>query len=413
MQKCLTISIVLVYLLGFILKQLLHTIVGISISGLDYIIWFVYLSELVAFSIAKKKIMTPSWYFATFLILIIFIIINSFTSSYVYSFKSYFIGSIITIIFPLTFIFSYSIPFNKEHIIKVIEGLVKISTLLLIILLIERVFNDSFLSTKSISSRFIKTYGFIGTVSSLNITFALFLLRHNKKTFYYIVILLSLFMIGNLIMLKSILSSLVIIILYIIVFYRKFFLARFVYITGIVIIAVAIISSNDSINNKIQKYKQYYLNTSGDDLTPRLLLYREAINIANDHFPFGSGQGTYGSFPVKQHYSDVYISYGLNDKYGLGFDSKPNFLFDSHWASVLGELGYLGTIIYIILFFYPALMNFKYIRNNSLASYSFLNISILLVIFIESLALAIPYQISFIMIYAGITGLTSSFLKNN
>lgn len=75
----------------------------------------------------------------------------------------------------------------------------------------------------------------------------------------------------------------------------------------------------------------------------RTALYYQGMNISNDFFPLGSGQGTYGSIPVNIVYSQVYVDYNLSYVGGLGKDSEEDYKMDTHWASILGENGYLGT----------------------------------------------------------------------
>ncbi|WP_421775353.1 hypothetical protein [Gracilimonas sp.] len=140
-----------------------------------------------------------------------------------------------------------------------------------------------------------------------------------------------------------------------------------------------------------------------------------------DNFPFGSGQGTFGSYPVNYSYSDVYRSYNLSNVHGLSKDSalrrnnKPNYLLDTYWSSILGENGFIGGIIYFILYFFPVILIKKkagtHSKHNQVLFYLVFAITGLL--FIESLVLSMLSQMTFILLYAGVPGLIYNQLKSN
>lgn len=87
----------------------------------------------------------------------------------------------------------------------------------------------------------------------------------------------------------------------------------------------------------------YYL--SGNISSIRLRILLGAIRLAGMHMPFGTGFGTYCSLGAKLNYSLAYDILGMQRIYL--WDS----LYDNLWASILGQMGYLGLAIYIILIF--------------------------------------------------------------
>jgi hypothetical protein len=78
------------------------------------------------------------------------------------------------------------------------------------------------------------------------------------------------------------------------------------------------------------------------------MLLQNSFEVANDHFPLGSGFGTYGSNSSGIEYSPLYQKYGLNNIYGLT-QSNPMFISDSFWPMILGQFGYFGLFIYLII----------------------------------------------------------------
>ena len=84
--------------------------------------------------------------------------------------------------------------------------------------------------------------------------------------------------------------------------------------------------------------------------TVRSGMFDASIKIATEHFPLGTGGGTFGSAPSYQYgYSYVYYKYGLNTLYG-GSRELPRFLQDIFWPKILGEGGVLGFSFYAMFF---------------------------------------------------------------
>ena len=72
------------------------------------------------------------------------------------------------------------------------------------------------------------------------------------------------------------------------------------------------------------------------------------FEIANTYFPLGTGFGTYATYASGVYYSNVYRKFHLEQIYGLGEDNLL-FVSDSFWPAILGQFGYLGTMLYVIL----------------------------------------------------------------
>lgn len=80
----------------------------------------------------------------------------------------------------------------------------------------------------------------------------------------------------------------------------------------------------------------------------RAQLLIKSFAIANDFFPFGAGLATYGSYQSQVYYSPLYHMYGLDTIYGLSMDTKF-FISDSFWPMILGEAGYFGVFVYLLI----------------------------------------------------------------
>jgi hypothetical protein len=72
-----------------------------------------------------------------------------------------------------------------------------------------------------------------------------------------------------------------------------------------------------------------------------------AFEIANERFPFGAGAASYGT--VKSDNSNIYADFGLHNS---RFFIDKEGIYDSNFASLLGEFGYLGMLSYYLIFIY-------------------------------------------------------------
>lgn len=92
------------------------------------------------------------------------------------------------------------------------------------------------------------------------------------------------------------------------------------------------------------QFEYYFLSGS----TPRLRFFKAGIEIFKRYFPFGSGFATFGSGAAAKYYSPLYYEFGFNNFYGMSAD-EPLFLNDTFWPMIFGQLGLIGTILFIIL----------------------------------------------------------------
>ena len=80
----------------------------------------------------------------------------------------------------------------------------------------------------------------------------------------------------------------------------------------------------------------------------RTVMTVTSLQVARDHVPFGAGFGTYGSRIAQIFYSPLYFDYGLF-RY-LGLDPLwPSFACDTFWPMLLGETGFIGLALYIVM----------------------------------------------------------------
>ncbi len=95
----------------------------------------------------------------------------------------------------------------------------------------------------------------------------------------------------------------------------------------------------------LPKINHYYVENTR---TARYVLVEYGIVTAKEYFPIGAGYGTYGTFAAKEYYSQLYYKYYFNQYHGLS-KNYGAFLTDDYWPAILGEFGFTGFILMMIL----------------------------------------------------------------
>lgn len=110
-----------------------------------------------------------------------------------------------------------------------------------------------------------------------------------------------------------------------------------------------------------------------DDTAARSRLLRYAFVTAVRYFPLGSGFSTFGSATAAKHYSQLYYDYGFQHMWGLSSNGNDgvDFLNDSYYPMIIGELGFIGLTIFII-FMTLLFLKFNNVPKGSSERYSLL-----------------------------------------
>lgn len=92
---------------------------------------------------------------------------------------------------------------------------------------------------------------------------------------------------------------------------------------------------------------QYYFFSSIQDDSARYQLLVKSVEVAKDHFPLGSGFGTFASYYSSVDYSQLYYIYGISDVNGLR-EGAANFVSDSFWPMIIAQSGFLGLAAFVL-----------------------------------------------------------------
>ena len=403
-----------VYLVCSILCAILSVLgVGFDTGILDYVIIFAFFAFSVLAFIKKGVFVVPKSYFLFFLLYLITTIVSSYLSPYTLGIKYIIIGTVITITPFLLYLVSYNYNLSLSQIEKIIDTWIYFIVSISAIAIVETIISTPGVRyQEGILKISVIKPGFYASLSNQGVILALY--RYSViKTKRYLRLALFFSLCSMLtIQLKVILGLLIIWMLYYICIKKPkktSLIISFALVLGVVYAAVLTVPI---LHDKILKYTYLYAASDSYESVARPALYYQAINIANDFFPWGSGQGTFGSVPVNMLYNRIYYDYDLSHIHGLG-ETGDNFKMDNHWSSIIGENGYMGTVLYMILFLYP-LFSFKNRKCfNANASLKFLMLAIFIVVTFESITLCIPGRMAFMFIYAGIIGLISRYITVN
>lgn len=96
------------------------------------------------------------------------------------------------------------------------------------------------------------------------------------------------------------------------------------------------------LQGKFQSYREAGMSAA------RVALYVTGINLAIRYFPFGTGFGTFGTYLSGEYYSNIYHRENLDWIAGLRPDAYE-YAGDALYAGIIGQFGFLGLLIYLIL----------------------------------------------------------------
>ncbi|MBI2968174.1 MAG: hypothetical protein HYY40_10230 [Bacteroidetes bacterium] len=400
--------IFVVMFIGFVLSAKMMALFHLKITGFEYVMWFVFTAFLALINIKffVRNISVKKTYFILLLFLALFCFLNYFFASV--PLIRYVQGAFFSFLFAANFILFYNLRIEKRDFYLVADLIIYFLATIAVLAYLERIFISGHYTSFFLRgvSTLLKDAGMAATLLNINIILCLGMFMIRRKYRYLLLAAFSFITICLLLFMKAVAASLIIFSFFTIICFDGRTRRRILYVSGIVLVLLLVILGKPFVSQIQYKYKLYF--GSHSEQTPRIALYIAGFKIAWDHFPFGSGQGTFGSYPVGKHYSPVYYKYNLHNVYGLGPDAvrskKENFLFDTYWSHIIGEMGFIAAFLYIWLWFFPAIKSLKYLSSASgeKKSMAFIITLTIITIFVESFALSIPEQLQFIMMYAGL-----------
>lgn len=367
--------------------------------------FIIILLNLKNFTIPKNLRFVLIFFFA-------FLLLNFLTNNILFS--KYLFGLISTLLFSYVFIVFLNVKFTFSSIYIIL-------IFLLVLLLVSTIYTLSslFYSTDLREQLTIfRELGFYGCVTSFGVIISLSLsLKEKNKIFVFIALFFS-FSVFLTVLKKSIID---IIFIWFIYFFYNFKINSRIFlicIISFVLILTFPLYSKPLIDN-INENIDYFNSTKEDGV--RIIMYFTAFNLANNYFPFGSGLGTFGS-PASVFggdYSNIYYNTGIANIPEMSpeyvMNGKPHTLFDTFWPHIIGELGYVGLLIFLILWFYPINLMNKIKKQRNSNNYKFIYfyiISTYVLITLDGFTLFLPEQPAIIIFYSLIPAVLIKYLIN-
>jgi hypothetical protein len=311
-----------------------------------------------------------------------------------------------------------NIELSKSDFFFMAKVIVFFITLVALLIYFERIFLPGEFQSYFLRgvATVVKDPSFAAALFNINIILCLMLYQISRQRKYLYLVLFSILTISLLLFLKALLAAIFICFVFIWIYYNSYVTKLFFY--GIVLFFFLIlIFMGKPLLNEIE-YKTSLYFGEGSNRIPRNALYIASFKIAKDHFPFGSGQGTFGSYPVGKSYSQVYYDYDLAKIHGLGPDdvegkTDSHFIFDTYWSSILGEMGFIAGFVYLFIWLFPAIKALRFLISTDvqMRAIAFFVLMTIASVFIESVASPIPGQLQFIIIYAGLGAIGYRLLK--
>jgi hypothetical protein len=330
------------------------------------------------------------------------------------SISKFLYGFILSFVFIPIFILAYSIKIKQKYFYSLI------SYILYFILLstFYAVFNSILLNE---NLRFVKTIfreaGAFAAIMNIGIIISLFLFFSTRKRKYLFFAVFLTACILNTFLKKSILASLITWILFF-YYYSNIGKIKYILIGISVPIIIVFFLNLINISNNIAATVEYTSdNGPNDDV--RISMYIASFKLASDYFPFGSGLGTFASVPsIYNGYSKVFDDYGISsipsNSYSAVLEESHTIL-DTFWPHILGELGFLCFILYLIVYSYPIILIKKigFSNNLNITSYKYFITALILTSILQGFFLYIPEIPTFIFINSGLIGLIFNFLNSD
>ncbi|PUE08623.1 hypothetical protein B9Z51_06640 [Limnohabitans sp. T6-5] len=155
-----------------------------------------------------------------------------------------------------------------------------------------------------------------------------------------------------------------------------------------------------------------YLNDVGVEEHVRFIMYFASVQIALDHFPFGSGAGSFGSLAsISNYFSPLYDLYGAsivptNSREAV--DNGTHTILDTYWPHILAESGFIGAGLLVYLFLIPIRKSIAAFKKFDLPAEikfcAFVALCIPLSLSLEGFALYTTEAPSFIIFLGGLSG---------
>src|SRR5205085_5317927 len=131
---------------------------------------------------------------------------------------------------------------------------------------------------------------------NINILASFMLFMRERKSGYLLIVAFSIVTISLMLFLKALIIVVFICLVFINFYFRSRLNRVLLYTFFALSFVIFVFSGETLVKEIVSKFETYF--GGGASTAPRNVLYQTAYKIGKDYFPFGSVQGTFGSYPV-------------------------------------------------------------------------------------------------------------------
>jgi hypothetical protein len=363
--------------------------------------------------ISGKTLKLDTAYKSKIILLFVYLLISFYFSKA--TFFNYGIGAIFSCLFIFLFILSANTKANKNLIVDIFIYLLLFFSVMSIISIVQSLTAGSSLRDYSGLFRELGAFGSVMNICTI-ISISLYLITSNK--FFLFLALFFSFGVMLTILKKSIISNIFVWLFYLFHQNKRIFRYQIIGTFGIIFL-VSSFFVGEELNSDIGTNSSYLENV-GPTEHVRLGMFIASYHIATDYFPFGSGPGTFGSLSsIINGYSEVHYDYGVAY---IGSNSPEDILrgnhtlLDTYWPHILGEFGFLGTLLFLLIWWFPLKKAFSFFKSSDdpfIKGISFYVLIVIVCMTWEGFTLYTPEIPSFILIHSGLTGLCYYHIKSH
>lgn len=377
-------------------------IINFPLGFRHFMILFTFSANFVVYG--QKLTLTSSYKNVLIWLSLFLIIAYLFTPATLYN---YLLGIFFTFLFVVLFVLGANIKTRNKAILTIFNSLLIFLLLMSIFPILQVIVNGTSLRYNFGYFRELGAFGGAMNIGTI-IGISLFLITLKKK-YLYIAVFFSFGVIMT-ILKKTIISNIIVWLAFYIFHANSRFRLKILFYSVIIIVLLNFALGKEFIANFNENAN--YLENVGAEGHVRLGMYLASNNIAKDYFPFGSGMGTFGSLAsIIGGYSKIYFEYGVSE---IGANSPQDLeaghhtLLDTYWPHIWGELGIIGTLLFLYLWLYPVRMSLSLMRstkNPFIKGLSFYIALIVITMTWEGFSLYTPEIPSFIILHSGLSGL--------
>ena len=122
-------------------------------------------------------------------------------------------------------------------------------------------------------------------------------------------------------------------------------------------------------------FDYYITNEQEGSYAIRFMMHQDAMLLARNFFPLGTGFGTFGSAVAADNYSPLYYDLGYDNIWGMQ-PTRSDYLCDTFWPIVIAQTGWIGAVCFGTAVACFLLIAFRAVGRNRFIAWALLSVII-------------------------------------